>query len=133
MSFEAEVYFRERERLGTRVAPPFGEHVLMKYSAYKQHYADCRTVPGTYDASSKTVEVIVPEGRMKPSGVRGERFHEYRFWYTRNGGQPCEMYLRAVKVENAERRFLKRCKEEGLTPCNEPQNAYFWSNRLRYH
>lgn len=44
---------------------------IMKYSRYKQCYADCRTVPGSYDADLKTINVYVPEGRMKPSGCGG--------------------------------------------------------------
>ena len=46
----------------------------MRYAAYKQHYADCQTVCGSYDAERKTIDVLIPDGRMKPSGVRGERF-----------------------------------------------------------
>ena len=49
----------------------------MHYSQYKNHYSDCQTVPGSYDKVTKSVEVILPEGRVKPSGVRGKRFHGY--------------------------------------------------------
>ena len=41
----------------------------MRYSQYKEHYADCRTVPGTYDKINRSIEVVIPDGRMKPSGV----------------------------------------------------------------
>lgn len=53
---------------------PDGERRRMLYRAYKQNYADCTTVPDTYDSATKTIEVIVPPGRMKPSGTRGQRF-----------------------------------------------------------
>lgn len=132
MSFCGEGFGANENWRPNRNPLPEGQWVRMKYSAYKQRYADCRTVPGTYDANSKTVEVIVPEGRMKPNGVRGQRFDSYRFWYTSSdGGKPCEMYFRAVSAENAERQFKKVCRQEGLTPCNEPEDALFSSNRLR--
>ena len=51
----------------------------MKYSQYKKHYADCKTVPGTYDTIEKSIIVLIPEGRMKNSGVRGQRYNYYRF------------------------------------------------------
>ena len=51
----------------------------MKYSQYKKHYADCKTVPGTYDTIEKSIIVLIPEGRMKKSGVRGQRDNYYRF------------------------------------------------------
>lgn len=37
----------------------------MLYRRYKTSYADCQTVPGTYDKATKTIVVIIPEGRMK--------------------------------------------------------------------
>ena len=43
----------------------------MLYRRYKTAYADCQTVPGTYDKATKTIVVIIPEGRMRKSGVRG--------------------------------------------------------------
>ena len=46
----------------------------MRYAQYKKHYADCKTVPGSYDKADRTIEVLLPEGRVKPSGVRGEHF-----------------------------------------------------------
>lgn len=36
----------------------------MHYSQYKNHYADCKTVPGSYDKESRSIEVILPEGRI---------------------------------------------------------------------
>ena len=82
--------------------------VRMKYSQYKQRYADCDTVPGTYDKDSKTIEVIVPEGRMKASGVRGKRF---RTIYINVGNRPDKLFEQGFKAtcyENA----LKQAKRD---------------------
>ena len=40
--------------------------LTMKYSRYKSAYSDCKTVPGTYNKLYKTIDVDIPEGRMKP-------------------------------------------------------------------
>ena len=50
------------------------QEIKMKYRDYKQHYADCDNL-GDYDISRKTITVLVPDGRMKASGVRGKSFH----------------------------------------------------------
>lgn len=39
----------------------------MLYRRYKTAYADCETVPGSYDASTKSIAVLIPDGRKKPS------------------------------------------------------------------
>ena len=49
--------------------------IRMKYKAYKEHYSDCETVYDSYDKGNKSIEVIIPEGRMKNSGVRGKKFY----------------------------------------------------------
>lgn len=79
----------------TRRTMPDGEPRRMKYSQYKQRYADCATVPGTYDKGNKTIEVIIPEGRMKPSGVRGERF---RTFYLMVGASPEKLFEQGFKA-----------------------------------
>ena len=35
--------------------------IRMKYKAYKEHYADCETVYGSYEKGNKSIEVIVLE------------------------------------------------------------------------
>lgn len=37
----------------------------MLYRRYKTSYADCETVLGSYDKATKTIEVMLPEGRKK--------------------------------------------------------------------
>lgn len=82
--------------------------LTMKYSRYKSAYSDCKTVPGTYNRWLKTIDVDIPEGRMKPSGTRGQR---YRYmWF--NGkdlktGNPVRICIKAVSVQNAVKRLPK--------------------------
>lgn len=76
----------------------------MKYSQYKKHYADCSTVYGSYDKISKSIEVIIPDGRMKASGVRGRRFSGYSF---RNEKTGFVQTFRAVDKEHALKQCLK--------------------------
>lgn len=80
----------------------------MKYSRYKSAYSDCKTVPGTYNKQYKTIDVDIPEGRMKPSGTRGQT---YRYmWF--NGrdlktGQSVRVCVKAVSIQNAVKRLPK--------------------------
>lgn len=37
----------------------------MLYRRYKTSFSDCEIIPGTYDKATKTIEVEIPEGRMK--------------------------------------------------------------------
>ena len=78
--------------------------VTMAYRGYKQHYADCETIEGSYDDEHCTIKVIVRSGRMKPSGVRGERFKGYEL--VNEHGE--HITYRAVCEENA----LKRAHKE---------------------
>ena len=54
----------------------------MSYRQYKQHYSDCKA--HDYNASGKTIEVDIPYGRMKNSGVRGKKYDTFTFavWFT---------------------------------------------------
>lgn len=86
----------------------------MPYRQYKEHYSDCETIIGSYDShedsrgnctSAPTIKVIIREGRLKNSGVRGEHFYGFRFAPSADseGG----VTYRAVCEENARKRFLK--------------------------
>lgn len=86
--------------------------MVMKYAAYKQHYADCTTVPGTYNPVSKTIEVIVPDGRMKASGTRGQRYNYYRFSGVNLAtGRAVELSVKAITHANA----VKQLPQQGYT------------------
>lgn len=76
----------------------------MPYKQYKEHYADCETVSGSFDKEERTIRVIIRKGRMKNSGVRGKHFSGYEF--TDNKG--ALVCYRAVSEENA----LKQLKKD---------------------
>ena len=49
----------------------------MPYKQYKQHYKDCETIIDSYteyEDRPATVDVIIREGRLKNSGVRGKHY-----------------------------------------------------------
>lgn len=79
----------------------------MTYKQYKEHYNDCETVAGSFKSADRrhpaTISVIIREGRLKASGVRGEHFSGYRL-QNADGEQ---VVYRAVKEENAIRRAEK--------------------------
>ena len=77
----------------------------MPYRQYKEHYSDCETIIGSFDRNRgvATIQVIVREGRLKASGVRGEHYRGYRL-QNEEGEQ---VVYRTVKEENAIRRAEK--------------------------
>lgn len=83
---------------------------IMPYRQYKQHYADCNTIPGSYDAVSKTIKVEIPEGRMKASGVRGQRFRYLHFSGVEIAtGRKVSCTVKAITMENARKRLPDGC------------------------
>lgn len=81
----------------------------MPYKQYKEHYNDCETVEGSFKrhkSGVSTIEVIIREGRLKASGVRGQHYSGYEFKFMINGERHIITY-RAVKEENALRRLQK--------------------------
>ena len=95
----------------------------MYYGQYKKHYADCETVPGSYDKQTKSIEVIIPDGRMKASGVRGKRFHGYQIGLTDKNGKHYYCTYKAISEENAMKRHVEWCKENGWIP-GEVEHIY---------
>ena len=77
----------------------------MPYRQYKEHYADCETVAGSFTegVNHPTIEVIIRAGRLVPSGTRGKHYHSYVFEID---GEGHSAYY-AVSKENAERRCRK--------------------------
>lgn len=96
----------------------------MKYKRYKEHYNDCETVVGSYDKSTKTIEVIVPQGRMKKSGVRGQQFAGYAIWFIGKDGERYYCTYRAVSKENALKQHKKMCSENGYTFTDEIKHVF---------
>ena len=81
----------------------------MPYRQYKMHYADCETLAGSYreiergrDAGSY-ITIILREGRLKASGVRGEHYSGY--CCENEKGE--KVTYRAVSEENAVKRANK--------------------------
>lgn len=101
VAVKAEKQKRQKQSLDLEAGDKIVE---MFYRTYKQHYADCEVVEGSYDDEFRTVKVIVRAGRMKPSGVRGEHFRGYEL----ENEQGKRTTYRAVSEENA----LKRAHKE---------------------
>ena len=79
----------------------------MPYRQYKDHYADCETVAGSFRRSeyeAPTIQVIIREGRLVNSGVRGRKFASYEL-INEEGKKTCYY---AVCEENA----LKRAEKD---------------------
>ena len=80
----------------------------MLYRRYKTSYADCETVLGSYDKATKTIEVMLPEGRKKKSGVRGQRYKYMEFTGVENAtGRKVRCTIKATCRANAIKRLPK--------------------------
>lgn len=82
--------------------------IKMRYSQYKKSYGDCKTIPGTYDRESKTVMVEIPEGRIKPSGVRGGKYSYFRipcFYEGKEIVVPCKAMSYSNAIKQIQRNF----------------------------
>lgn len=96
-----------------------------KYSAYKEHYADCETLINSFNEYDRTVVVIVPEGRMKASGVRGRKFASYLFYTTDKKHFRCKY---AVSSENALKQLAREIKKDTTLP---PIDEWFIESIVR--
>lgn len=82
----------------------------MFYGRYKKHFSDCETVSGSYDKETKTIIVLIPEGRMKKSGVRGQSYRYITFEGVEKGtGRKVSTTIKAMSVDNAIKRLSKNC------------------------
>lgn len=90
----------------------------MPYRQYKEHYADCETVTGSFHYSNGTayIDVIIREGRLKASGVRGKHYKGWEFKNEETGGKRC---YRAVSEENARKRLMKEFPNSGNWELNK--------------
>lgn len=81
----------------------------MSYKRYKEHYSDCETVIDSFERDRNgytSIKVIIRQGRMKKSGVRGESFAGYELTWIANG-EKCISTFRAVSEENAIKQLKK--------------------------
>lgn len=83
----------------------------MPYKQYIEHYADCEVVIDSFERdmhTGSTIEVIIRNGRLKASGVRGCHFAGYRLQNSKGK----QITYRAVCEENAIRRAEKAYPNE---------------------
>lgn len=82
----------------------------MPYKRYKERYPDCETVPGTYNKGDRSIEVYIPDGRMKPSGTRGKGYKWLTFTGTENAtGRAVRIVIKSISTENAIKRLPRDC------------------------
>ncbi len=92
----------------------------MPYRQYKEHYADCETIIGSYEFNPNCdecpkIEVIIRDGRLKASGVRGKSFRYYRVFDDNNK----VFVAKAVCEENALKQAKRACPESNWIGCEE--------------
>lgn len=82
----------------------------MLYRRYKKSFSDCETVAGSYDKKCKTIKVLLPDGRLKPSGTRGQSYKWMTFTGVENAtGRPVRCTIKAICRDNAIKRLSKSC------------------------
>ena len=74
------------------------EEKRMAYRDYKRHYASCETVRGSYDASSKTIVVLVPASMMQPQ--RGALRFDPKTWENRGQQKKLRGHRIAIRQYN---------------------------------
>lgn len=99
----------------------------MPYKQYKEHYADCETLAGSYESRDghhvAQISVIIREGRLKASGVRGEHYSGYQM--TNELGE--YITYRAVSEDNA----LKRVNKDFPNHSWECTKIYDYNNHYK--
>ena len=85
----------------------------MLYKRYKTSYSDCETIPGTYNKIAKTIDVVIPEGRMKKSGTRHQTY-KY-MWFKgveHETNRKVSICIKATCLSNAVKRLSTNCDWE---------------------
>jgi len=112
---QARIKAEKEAKAKEQEASLLGEDFIcrMPYKQYKEHYSDCETVAGSYWGRDITIgrytpsiEVIIREGRLKKSGVRGKHYSGYEL--TNEEGVKSTYY--AISEETAIRRAVKEHK-----------------------
>ena len=98
-----------------------GDKVIrMPYRQYKQHYADCKTVPGSFDERGY-IEVVILAGRMVNSGVRGRHFYDFVVNFTDGNHVVYKAVCKDNAIRRAEREFpdlnVKDCELVAIYNC----------------
>lgn len=112
LTYEDKKSLRQNEQLQSLKGQDFIWE--MPYKQYKDHYSDCETLYGSYDDHSReagygqyipaSIKVIIREGRLKNSGVRGKHFLGFELEDVKTKER---ISYRAVSEENALRRARK--------------------------
>lgn len=107
---EAEQKRKKQEQLNSLSVNDFVWE--MPYKQYKEHYSDCETLVGSFDNKTDsrgvshghpTIKVIIREGRLKNSGVRGEHYKGFEF----TSPDGLKTVYRAISEETARKRMKK--------------------------
>lgn len=71
----------------------------IKYSLYKKGYSNLPTVPGSYDAATKTILVVMPDAspakwgkEFLPTGGNARRLDGFHIYIRFNGAGPAASY-----------------------------------------
>lgn len=110
----------EQEKAKEQIASLQGGDQIWKkmpYKQYKEHYADCETISGSFGIVNgrACIDVIIREGRLKNSGVRGKRYYGFEFT-TDKGKKVC---YRAITEENARKRMKKDFPKSDSWECTK--------------
>lgn len=117
----AERQAQKEQKLAEQIASiKDGDFVWhMPYRQYKEHYSDCETLIDSFESGDvrrgthAMISVIIREGRLKASGVRGEHYSGYQM-ENENGEK---ITYRAVSEANALKRVQKDFPENTWNCC----------------
>lgn len=85
----------------------------MPYKQYKEHYSDCETIAGSYyknEVNQSFIDVIVRNGRLKNSGVRGRMFYTF---VLQSPDKLETRWIHAVSEQNARKQLAKEFCNSG--------------------
>lgn len=104
---EAEKAQRKQEQLNSITGADF--IWKMPYRQFKEHYSDCETVIDSFERDrhgESFIKVIIREGRLKNSGVRGKHYKGFEFFFD-SEGKEYGCTFRAISEETALRQLKK--------------------------
>ena len=106
-----DIWLENKDNLKTQqlLSIKAGDQILrgIPYRQYKEHYSDCETLIDSFSCDScgrKCIDVIVRDGRLVNSGVRGKHYNSYEFM---DNASNRAFYFKAVSEENARKQMKK--------------------------
>lgn len=106
-----------------------GNPVRLPYREYMSKWATHKTVPGSYDRTDKTIEVLFTDEEMKQKTNLGNRYCMNSYWFRFDG---VEKYVspivefQAKTKENATRNAKRYAMENGYTLVGESSLKEYW-------